>query len=173
MTGIFGTLSLLWVRHWSTDTFKKLVHCLYTWQFWFFQERSNYLSLWVSHCIIYSTDLFKNTDLLRNATMCCLESCNGNLWQNIKAGIHQADFKELAATKADGFVTLCRQLLDKKAALEHNAQTTADCKLTCAFCSCMRGINYLCQQLSIEYIRHLKVKTETRIYQIHAYIRIT
>ncbi len=44
----------------------------------------------------------------------------------LKAGTHQADFKELATTKAASRW----QCLDQKAALEHTAQTTTDCKLT-------------------------------------------
>ncbi len=34
-----------------------------------------------------------------------------------KARTHQADFKELAATKADGVVALCGQCQDKKTVL--------------------------------------------------------
>ncbi len=79
-------------------------------------------------------------------------SCGQHLWcADIKAGTHQADFKELAATKANGVVASRRQRRTKKAALEHTAQTTADGKLTCAFCACVRGINCLFQQLSIVY----------------------
>ncbi len=53
----------------------------------------------------------------------------------VKAGIHQAGFKELAS--------------DQKAALEHTAQTTADGRLTR-----VRGIKCIYQQLSIVYIFH-------------------
>ncbi len=60
-----------------------------------------------------------------------------------KAGTHQADFKELASTKADGVVALCLQCQDQKTVLEHTAQTRADCKLTRAFCTYMRGIRCL------------------------------
>ncbi len=60
---------------------------------------------------------------------------------------------------------------DQKAVLEHTAQTTADGKLTCAFCTCVIGINCLFQQLSMVYIRHSKGETETKIYEINADIR--
>ncbi len=57
-----------------------------------------------------------------------------------KAGTHQADSKELAATKADSVVASRRQpASDQKAALEHTPQTTANGKLTHA-CVCVRGI---------------------------------
>ncbi len=52
---------------------------------------------------------------------------------------------------------------DQKAALERTAQTTADGKLTCVFCACVRGINCLFQQLSIVYMCHSKGETETKI----------
>ncbi len=54
------------------------------------------------------------------------------MWKKkyLKAGTHQADFKELAATKADSVMASHQQCLDQKAALEHTAQTTTDCKLT-------------------------------------------
>ncbi len=60
-----------------------------------------------------------------------------------KAGTHQADFKELSVMKADGVVALRLQHLNQKSALEHTT-----CKLTRAFCTCVRGISCLYQQLS-------------------------
>ncbi len=44
-----------------------------------------------------------------------------------KAGTHQADFKELAVTKADGVVTLCWQRWIKKLCLNtpHRLQSSA------------------------------------------------
>ncbi len=59
----------------------------------------------------------------------------------LMARTHQADFKELAVTKANGVVTPRRQCLDQKAALEHTTQTTADYKLAYVFCACVRGIS--------------------------------
>ncbi len=52
--------------------------------------------------------------------------------KDLKAGTHQADFKELAVTKPSH-----QQRLDQKAALEHTAQTTTDCKLTRAVPTCI------------------------------------
>ncbi len=46
----------------------------------------------------------------------------------VKAGTHQADFKELAATKADGVVASCRQRRTKKlrSNTPHRLQPTAN-----------------------------------------------
>ncbi len=55
---------------------------------------------------------------------------------------------------------------DQKTARKHTAQTTADGKLTRAFCACVRVINCLYQQLSIIYICHSKGETKTKIYEI-------
>ncbi len=79
---------------------------------------------------------------------------------SFKAGTRQADFKELAATNADCVVSLRRQRLDL---LEHTAQTATDYKSTRVFCTSVRGISSLYQQLTIVYICHSKGETETRI----------
>lgn len=66
-------------------------------------------------------------------------------WVALKAGTHQANLKELATTKANSVVTSRRLCLDQKAVL-NAAQTTADCKLVCAFCASVpesAGINIL------------------------------
>lgn len=73
--------------------------------------------------------------------------------------------------KANSVVALCQQHLDQKAVLEHTAQTTTDCKLTCVFCTCVRGIICLYQQLSIVHIHYSKGETETRVYEIFADIQ--
>ncbi len=55
--------------------------------------------------------------------------------KHVKAGTHQADFKELASTKANSVVYLRRQHLNKKAVLEHTAQTTAGLQTSmCVLC---------------------------------------
>ncbi len=80
----------------------------------------------------------------------------------------------LQITNGDKSRRCCRLSLaasDQKAACKHTAQTTADGKLTRAFCACVRGINCLYQQLSIVYIRHSKGETETKIYKKNADIR--
>ncbi len=94
---------------------------------------------------------------MAHSTMAIL-ICNAFLLHqcHLKAGTHQADFKELAATKADGVV-----------ASRRTEKLRAN-KLTRAFCACVRGINCLYQQLSIVYIHHSKGETEyTQIYEIY------
>ncbi len=86
----------------------------------------------------------------------------------LKAGTHQADFKELATTKADGVVASRQLRLDQKAVLEHTTQTTADSNLTHVLCTRMTVISCRYRQLSIAFVnRHLKGETETRIYKIY------
>lgn len=67
---------------------------------------------------------------------------------------HQADNKELAATKAE------------KPMLEHINITTSDSKLAHVFCTWMCGNNCPYQQESIVYIFHSKGGTQTRIADI-------
>ncbi len=54
--------------------------------------------------------------------------CVFELYINLKAGTHQADFKELAATKADGVVASRRQRRTKKLRSNtlHRLQPTAN-----------------------------------------------
>lgn len=73
---------------------------------------------------------------------------------------HQGDVKEVRAMKADCVVASRWLCLIQKAALEHNAKTTSNCKLAYAFCVCKEITVY--QQVSIVYTSHSKRETKTR-----------
>ncbi len=107
---------------------------------------------------------------LHQISMFCWQSARKCLWL-FKGRDTPSRLQRTSGNESRRCCRLASAALDQKAAREHTAQTTADGKLTCAFCACVRGINCLFQQLSIVYIRHSKGETETKIYKINADIR--
>ncbi len=91
--------------------------------------------------------------------MFCFKDCN------VKAGKHQADFKKTSSAESRRCCRLASAASNQKAAREHTAQTTADCKLnTCVLRlrdRSYRGVN----------ICHSNRETETKINEKRKYTK--
>lgn len=95
---------------------------------------------WIHHMRIMSTSLawvmLIETDRLLQEHASLLTVLTPHFF--LKAGTHQAGFKELSATKANGVVALCRQHLEQKVALEH---TTHGLQQTNTCILCLESLN--------------------------------